>query len=47
MLYNYAEKHKMLGLLFMNNTDNRLALSYFMGQLLLDGELQMFMGYMS
>lgn len=47
MLYNYAEKHKMLGLLFMNNTDNRLALSYFMGQLLLDGEFQMFMGYMS
>ncbi len=36
-LYSYPEKHKMLGLLFQHNTDNRLALSYFMGQLLLDG----------
>ena len=46
-LYNYDEKHKMLGLLFMNNTENRLALAYFMGQLLLDGKFNEFMGYMS
>ena len=45
-LYSYPEKHKMLGLLFQQNTDNRLALSYFMGQLLLDGEIKSFMGYM-
>ena len=43
-LYSYPEKHKMLGLLFQQNTDNRLALSYFMGQLLLDGEFNSFMG---
>lgn len=46
MLFSYPEKHKMLGLLFMNNTSNRLALSYFMGQLLLDGSFNEFMGYM-
>ena len=46
LLYSYPEKHKMLGLLFQQNTDNRLALSYFMGQLLLDGEFNSFMGYM-
>ncbi len=45
-LYSYPEKHKMLGLLFQQNTDNRLALSYFMGQLLLDGDFNSFMGYM-
>lgn len=45
-LYSYPEKHKMLGLLFQQNTDNRLALSYFMGQLLLDGDFNCFMGYM-
>lgn len=45
-LYSYPEKHKMLGLLFQQNTDNHLALSYFMGQLLLDGEFNSFMGYM-
>ena len=46
-LYSYPEKHKMLGLLFLNNTENRLALAYFMGQLLLDGKFTEFMGYMS
>lgn len=45
-LYYYPEKHKMLGLLFQNNTDNRLALAYFMGQLLLDGDFQSFMNYL-
>ena len=45
-LYSYPEKHKMLGLLFQQSTDNRLALSYFMGQLLLDGEFNSFMGYL-
>ena len=45
-LYSYPEKHKMLGLLFQQNNNNRLALSYFMGQLLLDGDFNSFMGYM-
>lgn len=45
-LYNYPEKFKMLGLLFQQNIDNKLALSYFMGQLLLDGNINGFMGYM-
>lgn len=45
-LYYYPEKHKMLGLLFRQNTSNRLALDYFMGQLLLDGDFKSFMGYL-
>lgn len=36
----------MLGLLFRQNTSNRLALDYFMGQLLLDGDFKSFMGYL-
>lgn len=45
-LYNYNEKDKMLGLLFTNNQQNRMALSYFMGQMLLDGNIQGFTQYM-
>ena len=45
MLYNYDEIDKMLGLLFVNNPDNKMALDYFMGQMLLKGDIQGFMRY--
>ena len=37
----------MLGLLFIDNPENRMALDYFMGELLLKGQTQEFMQYMS
>lgn len=46
-LYNYNEIDKMLGLLFVNNPENRMALDYFMGEHLLKGNVQAFMQYMS
>lgn len=46
-LYSYPEIDKMLGLLFVNNQRNTVALDYFMGQLLLKGDVQSFMQYMS
>lgn len=45
-LYNYEEIDKMLGLLFVNNSGNRMALDYFMGQMLLKGDMQGFRQYM-
>lgn len=42
-LYNYDERHKMLGLLFVSNPDNLLALYYHMAQLLLNGDVPMLM----
>ena len=36
----------MCGLLFMNNKDNKMALDYFMAQMLLKGNLQGFQQYM-
>ena len=45
-LYSYDEIDKMFGLLFMNNQDNKMALDYFMGQMLLKGNLQDFQQYM-
>ena len=45
-LYSYAEIDKMLGLLFLANQENRMALDYFMGQMLLKGELRGFQQYM-
>ena len=42
-LYSYLEIDKMLGLLFQNNTQNKMALEYFLGQLLLKGDAQTFM----
>ena len=45
-LYNYEEIDKMFGLLFMNNQDNRMALDYFMAQMLLKGNMQGFQQYM-
>ena len=38
-LYSYEEIDKMFGLLFMNNQQNRMALDYFMAQLLLKGNI--------
>jgi hypothetical protein len=45
-LYSYDEIDKMFGLLFMDNQDNKMALDYFMGQMLLKGNLQNFQQYM-
>ena len=45
-LYSYDEMDKMLGLLFMNNRENKMALDYFMGQMLLNGNIQGFQQYM-
>ena len=42
-LYSYPEIDKMLGILFQNNTKNKMALEYFLGQLLLKGDAQTFM----
>ncbi len=46
-LYSYDEIHKMLGLLFIDNAENTMALDYFMGEMLLKGMPQEFMQYMS
>lgn len=46
-LYSYDEIDKMLGLLFVNNPDNKTALDYYMGELLLKGKAQEFVQYMS
>lgn len=45
-LYSHAEKDKIFGLLFMNNHDNKMALDYFIGELLLRGNVQGVMQYM-
>ena len=45
MIYSYEEIDKMLGLLFVNNPDNKMALDYFMGQMLLKGDIQGFIRY--
>jgi hypothetical protein len=45
-LYNYNEMDKMLGLLFVNNPKNKMALEYFMGEMLLKGNVQGFVHYM-
>ena len=36
----------MFGLLLMNNTDNKMALDYFLGQMLLKGNVQGFQQYL-
>ncbi len=46
-LYSHPEKDKILGMLFMNNHDNKMALDYFIGELLLRGNVQAVMQYMS
>ena len=45
-LFSYEEIDKMFGLLFMNNQQNKVALDYFMAQMLLKGNLQGFQQYM-
>lgn len=45
-LYSHFELYKMFGLLFMNNNKNTMALDYFMGQMLLEGQMQGFQQYM-
>ena len=45
-LYSYDEIDKMFGLLLMNNTDNKMALDYFLAQMLLMGNLQGFQQYL-
>ena len=45
-LYSYEEIDKMFGLLSMNNTDNKMALDYFLGQMLLNGNVQGFQQYL-
>lgn len=45
-LFNYGEKDKMFGQLFISNNHNTMALDYFMAQLLLDGKMQDVMQYM-
>lgn len=44
--YNINELDKMLGLLYMNDRENRMALDYFLASLLLKGDLQQFCGYL-
>jgi hypothetical protein len=38
-LFNYLEIDNMFGSLFMENTNNKMALDYYMGQLLLDSKI--------
>ena len=45
-LYSYEEMDKMFGLFLMNNTENKIALDYFLGQMLLKGNLQGFQQYL-
>ncbi len=45
-LYSYEEMDKMLGILFQNNPENKMALDYFMGQMLLKGNVQGFVQFM-
>jgi len=45
-LFYYPDKARVLGNLFNNDMTNKMALEYFMGQLLLDGDVQSFMHYL-
>ncbi len=45
-LYSYGEIDKMFAILFKNDTDNRMALEYFMAQLLLNGDAKAFKYYL-
>ena len=42
-LFSQPEIDKMLAILFQGNTQNKMALEYFLGQLLLKGDAQTFM----
>ena len=43
-LYNYGEMDKMFGLLFSGNVKNKMALDYFVAQVLLNGNMQLLQG---
>ena len=45
-LYSYEEIEKMFGLLLMNNTENKMALDYFLAQMLLRGNVKGFQQYL-
>lgn len=45
-LFSYDEVDKVLGQLFVNNPQNKMALDYFMGAMLLRGNIQGFVQYM-
>ena len=45
-LYSYEEIDKMFGLLFMDNKENKMALDYFLAQMLLKGNLRGFQQYL-
>lgn len=45
-LFSYEEKEKIMGLLFMDNHNNKMALDYFIGELLLRGDVQGVMQYL-
>lgn len=45
-LYNYNEIDKMFGMLFQCNPKNKMALEYFLGQMLLNCDAQGFMQYL-
>lgn len=45
-LYSYEEIDKMFGLLFTANNENKMALDYFLAQLLLKGDMQGFTQYL-
>ena len=46
-LFSYPEIDKMMGLLFVDNPSNKMALDYFLAQLLLKGNVQDFMQHLS
>jgi hypothetical protein len=45
-LFSYPDIEKMIGQLFADNTANKMALDYFMGGMLLKGDMQGFMNYL-
>ncbi len=45
-IFSYEEKDKMFGLLLMNNVENKMALDYFLAQMLLNGNIQGFQQYL-
>ena len=45
-LFNYNEKDKMFGQLFLTNKENKMALQYFLGELLLKGDAEGFVQYL-
>lgn len=46
-LFSYSEADKILGKLFWENKENKMALEYFIGQILLNGDIPFFMQSLS